>query len=157
MSRARQPEPAERGLRPLTPDEEAVVRSLSRVVYSLPRAIDADMIREQRLSLTEYLTLVNLSEAPGRQLRMGDLAEVGEMSLSGMTRLAGRLESQGLIRRVRSEQDARGWNAILTDAGLARLEEAYPTNLASVRRHFLDHLADLDLGKLAVAMRSIAT
>ncbi|MFI9611779.1 MarR family winged helix-turn-helix transcriptional regulator [Streptomyces sp. NPDC052023] len=158
MSRAaRQPEPTERGLRPLTPDEEAVVRSLSRVVYSLPRAIDADMIREQRLSLTEYLTLVNLSEAPDRQLRMGDLAEVCEMSLSGMTRLASRLENQGLIRRVRSEQDARGWNAILTDAGFARLEEAYPTNLASVRRHFLDHLADLDLGKLAAAMRNIAT
>ncbi|MEV7996686.1 MarR family transcriptional regulator, partial [Streptomyces sp. NPDC086077] len=158
MSRAAgQPDPVERELRPLTPDEEAVVRSLGRIVYSLPRALDADMIREQRLSLTEYLALVNLSEAPDRQLRMGDLAETCEMSLSGMTRLAGRLESQGLIRRVRSEQDARGWNAILTDAGLARLEEAYPTNLASVRRHFLDHLTELDLGKLAAALRNIAT
>ncbi|MFJ4466590.1 MarR family winged helix-turn-helix transcriptional regulator [Streptomyces sp. NPDC089424] len=158
MSRAAgQPDPAERELRPLTPDEEAVVRSLGRIVYSLPRALDADMLREQRLSLTEYLALVNLSEAPERQLRMGDLAEACEMSLSGMTRLASRLESQGLIRRVRSEQDARGWNALLTDAGFARLEEAYPTNLASVRRHFLDHLTELDLGKLAAALRNIAT
>lgn len=158
MSRAAgQPDPAEREPQPLTPDEEAVVRSLSRVIYSLPRAIDADMIREQRISLTEYLALSNLSEAPDRQLRMGDLAEACEMSLSGMTRLASRLESQGLVRRVRSEQDARGWNAILTDAGFARLEGAYPTNLASVRRHFLDHLTDLDLRKLAAALRTIAT
>ncbi|AWW35981.1 MULTISPECIES: MarR family winged helix-turn-helix transcriptional regulator [Streptomyces] len=158
MSRAaRQPDPTERRLQPLTPDEEAVVRSLSRVVYALPRAIDADMLREQQLSLVEYLALMNLSEAPDRQLRMGDLAAAVEMSLSGMTRLAIRLESQGLIERVRSEQDARGWNAILTEAGFDRLEEAWPTNLASVRRNFLDHLVGLDLQKLAVALRNVAS
>ncbi|MGP4009689.1 hypothetical protein [Streptomyces sp. 4N124] len=77
---------------------------------------------------------------------MSDLAAAIEMSLSGTTRLAAaRPESQGLIRRVRSEADARGWNALLTEAGLARSEEARPSNLASVRRHFLDHLAGLDL------------
>ncbi|MFD7406029.1 MarR family winged helix-turn-helix transcriptional regulator [Streptomyces sp. NPDC059866] len=158
MSReARKSESIEQGLRPLTADEEAVVRALGRVIYALPRAIDADMMREQRLSLSEYLTLVNLSEAPDRQLRMSDLAAAVEMSLSGMTRLASRLESQGLIKRVRSEEDARGWNAVLTDVGLTRLEEAWPANLASVRRHFLDHLAGLDLRKLAVALRNIAT
>ncbi|WP_307710615.1 MarR family transcriptional regulator [Streptomyces sp. V1I6] len=74
-----------------------------------------------------------------------------------MTRLATRLEGQGLIQRVRSEEDARGWNALLTDAGSARLEEAWPSNLASVRRHFLDHLAGLDLKKLAAALHNVAT
>jgi DNA-binding MarR family transcriptional regulator len=153
MSRAPQSEP----LQPLTPDEEAVVRSLSRVIYTLPRAIDADMVREQRLSLIEYLAMMNLSEAPNRQLRMSDLAGAIDMSLSGITRLASRLEAQGLIRRVRSEEDARGYHAILTDEGFARLEEAWPSNLASVRRHFLDHLTGLDLKKLAVALSNIAT
>ncbi|MET7440871.1 MarR family winged helix-turn-helix transcriptional regulator [Streptomyces sp. NPDC004082] len=154
MSRvASQSEP----LQPLTPEEEAVVRSLSRVIYTLPRAIDADMIREQRLSLIEYLAMMNLSEAPNRQLRMSDLAGAIDMSLSGITRLASRLEAQGLIKRVRSEEDARGYNAILTDEGFARLEEAWPSNLASVRRHFLDHLTGLDLKKLAAALSNIAT
>ncbi|MGV9349952.1 MarR family winged helix-turn-helix transcriptional regulator [Streptomyces spiralis] len=154
---ARQPDPPGRELKPLTAEEEAVVRSLSRVIYALPRAVDADMLREQRLSLIEYLALSNLSEAPGRQMRMSDLASAVEMSISGVTRLANRLESQGLIERVRSTQDARSWNALLTDAGFARLEQAWPTNLASVRRHFLDHLAGLDLRKLAAALRNIAT
>jgi DNA-binding MarR family transcriptional regulator len=152
-----QPDPGERELKPLSAEEEAVVRSVSRVIYSLPRAVDADMLREQRLSLIEYLALMNLSEAPGRQMRMGDLASAIEMSTSGMTRLASRLESQGLIQRLRSTQDARGWNALLTDAGFARLEQVWPTHLASVRRHFLDHLAGLDLRKLAAALRNIAT
>ncbi|MEV7454239.1 MarR family winged helix-turn-helix transcriptional regulator, partial [Streptomyces nigra] len=101
-------QPDERGLRPLDAEEEAVVRALSRVIYALPRAIDADMMREQRLSLIEYLALANLSEAPDRQMRMSDLAAAVEMSLSGMTRLVTRLESQGLIQRVKSSLDARG-------------------------------------------------
>ncbi|MGW3247357.1 MarR family winged helix-turn-helix transcriptional regulator [Streptomyces sp. NPDC001070] len=154
---ATQSVPAPNGVQPLSPEEEAVVRALPRMIYALPRAMDADMIREQQLPLIEYLTLVHLSEAPGRQLRMSDLAAVCELSLSGMTRVVHRLENQGLIQRVKSEQDARGWNAVLTDDGFTRLREAWPTNLAAVRRHFLDHLAGLDLAALATALRNIAT
>ncbi|MGW1886699.1 MarR family winged helix-turn-helix transcriptional regulator [Streptomyces sp. NPDC001970] len=152
-----QPAQAPEGVQPLSPDEEAVVRCLNRVIYALPRAMDADMVREQRLPVIEYLTLMHLSEAPDRQLRMSDLATACEMSLSGMTRVVHRLEGQGLVQRVRSEKDARGWNAVLTDAGFDRLREAWPTNLGAVRRHFLDHLVGLDLKVLAAALRNIAT
>jgi hypothetical protein len=31
-------------------------------------------------------------------------------------------------------------NAVLADAGLARVEQAWPTHLASVRRHLFDHI-----------------
>jgi DNA-binding MarR family transcriptional regulator len=90
-------------------------------------------------------------------MRMGELAVACELSLSGMTRIVTRLEGQGLIERVRSDDDARGWNAVLTDAGLARLEQAWPTNLASVRRHFLDHLEGIDLARLARAIQRVGT
>ncbi|MER6062295.1 MarR family winged helix-turn-helix transcriptional regulator [Streptomyces sp. NPDC001792] len=143
-------------MRPLTAEEEAVVRSLSRVIYALPRAVDADMSREQRLSLIEYLTMMHLCEAPWRQLRMGELADACEMSLSGTTRVVQRLESEGFIQRVRCDRDSRGWHAALTAASLARLEEAWPTNLAAVRRHFLDHLKGIDLAKLATALQNVA-
>ncbi|TYC06879.1 winged helix-turn-helix transcriptional regulator [Micromonospora sp. WP24] len=151
------PSNAPEELLPLSPDEEAVVRALNRVIYSLPRAIDADMLREQGLPLIEYLTLMHLSEAANRQLRMSELATICELSLSGMTRVVQRLEAQGFVQRVRCEQDARGWNAVLTDAGFARLEQAWPTNLAATRRHFIDHLAGLDLKQLAAAMQKIAS
>ncbi|NJP34307.1 MarR family winged helix-turn-helix transcriptional regulator [Micromonospora thermarum] len=151
------PEPTPGGLRPLNPDEEAVARCLNRMIYALPRAIDADMVREQGLPLVEYLALMNLSEAPGRQLRMNELATACEMSLSGMSRVVQKLERQGFIQRVRCEEDARGWNALLTDAGLARLRQAWPAHLAAVRRHFFDHLVGLDMKKLAAAMQQIAT
>ena len=142
---------------PLTDDEDAVLRSLSRILYALPRAIDTDMIHEDGLPFSEFLVLRQLSEAPGRQLRMSELAVAREMSLSGMTRIVTRLENEGFVRRVRAENDARGWNAVLTDAGLARLASAWPTNIASVRRHFLDHLQGLDLKALAKAFQSVAS
>ncbi|MFG2056830.1 MarR family winged helix-turn-helix transcriptional regulator [Micromonospora sp. NPDC048930] len=152
-----QPTPTPEGVKPLNQDEEAVVRSLPRLIYAMPRAIDADMVREQRLPLIDYLVLMHLSEAPDRHLRMSELATACEMSLSGMSRVVQKLESQGFVQRVRCEQDARGWNAVLTDAGFARLSEAWPTHLAAVRRHLLDHLAGLDLKTLAAALQNVAT
>jgi DNA-binding MarR family transcriptional regulator len=148
---------AEQPLHPLTPDEEALLRELGRVMIVLPRAIDADMMREQRLPLSEYTTLMHLSEAPHRLMRMSELAAVGNVSLSGMTRIVTRLEKQGLIERVRCDEDARGWNAVLTDAGLARLEQAWPAHLASARRHVFDHVEGTDLTQLIRALRRFAT
>ncbi|MGI5212282.1 MarR family winged helix-turn-helix transcriptional regulator [Plantactinospora sp. CA-290183] len=144
-------------LRPLNDAEEAVVRALGRAIIVVPRALDADLMREQRLSLNEYSALMHLSEVPDRRMRMSELAAACDLSLSGITRIVGRLEQQGFVERVRCAEDARGWNAVLTDAGLARLEEAWPTNLASVRRHIVDHLDGLDLVQLAAALQGFAT
>jgi DNA-binding MarR family transcriptional regulator len=130
---------------PLTRDEEAVVRALGRVMLVIPRVMDADLMREQRLPFSEYGTLMHLSEAPHRRMRMSELAAACDLSLSGMTRIVTRLETRGLVERVKCEEDARGLNAVLTDAGLARLEQAWPTHLASVRRHIFDNLDGMDL------------
>ncbi|MGK5740965.1 MarR family winged helix-turn-helix transcriptional regulator [Micromonospora sp. URMC 103] len=143
--------------RPLDPDEEALVRALGRVMHVLPRAIDADMMAERQLPVTEYTALMHLSEAPGRRLRMSDLASACHLSLSGMTRTISRLEGQGLVERVRCAEDARGWNAVLTDAGFARLEAAWPSHLAAVRRRFLDHFEGLDLASVARAFEKVGT
>jgi DNA-binding MarR family transcriptional regulator len=142
---------------PLSPDEEAFIRSLGRVVHALPRVMDAALVREQRLPLIEYMTLMRLSEAPGQHLRMSELAAAVDLSLSGMTRVVGRLESEGLVQRRRCNEDGRGWNAVLTDAGLARLEQAWPSHLAAVRRLVLAHFDGIDLCPLTRAFQQIAT
>lgn len=141
----------------MSADEEALVRQLGRVMIVLPRVVDADMMREQHLPLSEYTTLMYLSEAPDRLMRMSELAAVCNLSLSGMTRIITRLEKQELVERTRCDEDARGWNAVLTDAGLARLKQAWPAHLASVRRHVLDHVEGADLTQLVRVLRRIAT
>jgi len=147
----------ERRLPPLSPTEEEFVRELGRVMMALPRVVDTDMARDAGIALSEYTTLMHLSEAPGRHLRMSELAAACNLSLSGMTRVVNRLEKQGLIQRAKCDEDGRGWNAVLTDSGLERLEKAWPTHLVSVRRHILDHLGGHDLAHLTSALRRIAT
>jgi DNA-binding MarR family transcriptional regulator len=142
---------------PLTAEEEAFLRAFVRALTTVPRVFDADLLREQGMSMSEYGVLMHLSEAPGRRLRMSDLAAASALSLSGMTRIVSRLEGQGLVQRVRCSTDARGWLAVLTDAGLQRLRTAWPTHLASVRRHMMDHLSDVDLPALTAALRRFAT
>ncbi|MFC3502621.1 MarR family winged helix-turn-helix transcriptional regulator [Micromonospora krabiensis] len=144
-------------LRPLNAEEEALARALPQVMSVLPRMIDADMVADQQLPLTEYTALRVLSETPGRRMRMSELAAACQLSLSGMTRTVIRLETLGLVERVRSEEDARGWNAVLTDAGFARLEESWPSHLAAVRRRFLDHFEGMDLVALARAFERVGT
>ena len=143
--------------RPLDPAEEGVVRALARAVLVLPRLLNAELVREHRLALHEYEVLMHVSEAPRHRLRMSDLAARCEFSLSGTTRIVGRLEAEGLLKRVNSEQDARGTNAVLTYSGLKRLQQAWPTHLAGVRRHILDHLGDLDLTRLSQALWRLGT
>ncbi|MET8809471.1 MarR family transcriptional regulator [Streptomyces sp. NPDC004546] len=148
--------PPEQTLRPLDAAEEALVRALGDVMMALPRAVDADMIRDGGLRLSEYTPLMFLSEAPGSRMRMSELAQTCNLTLSGMTRVVIRLEKQGFVQRVRCDEDLRGWNAVLTEDGLARLREAWPAHLASVRRRVLDNLAGQDLAQLATALRHIA-
>ncbi|WP_328885030.1 MarR family winged helix-turn-helix transcriptional regulator [Streptomyces sp. NBC_00316] len=146
----------EQSLQPLSPSEEAFVRALGRVLLVLPRAVDADMVREAGLPLSEYNALRHISEAPERHLRMSELAAACDLSLSGMTRVVMRLEKQGWVTRVKCAEDGRGWNAVLTDSGLARLERAWPTHLTSLRRHLVDHFSDQDLTQLTATLQRVA-
>jgi DNA-binding MarR family transcriptional regulator len=143
-------------IRPLSPDEEALWRLFSRVLLVAPRALEDDLIRSSRLSFAEYHVLAYLSEQPERSLRMSNLSDLNALSPSGMTRLVERLAHQGLIDRRRSADDGRGQIAVLTDVGFARLREAWPEHLASVRRRVMDHMTGLDLRTLTTAFADIA-
>lgn len=141
----------------LTDDELALIGSLKPAVSAMMRAFDADLVRAHQTSHTEYVALMFLSEAPEHTLQLSDLAARCQQSLSATSRAVGRLEAEGLIRREQSPSNARAYNAILTDAGLARFEEAWPTHVASIRRHLFDQLKGVDLHALAMVFQRIAT
>jgi DNA-binding MarR family transcriptional regulator len=99
--------------------------------------------------------LLTLAQAPGRKLRMAQLADRVLLSRSGLTRLIDRLEREDLVRREPSPHDARGTYTVLTVKGLRRLKEAVPAHLASVQRHWLSHFDDDELRTLARWMARI--
>src|SRR3954454_10023677 len=87
-------------VRPLTAEEEAVMRALGRLMLVLPRSLNNDLERGQRMTASEYNVLRHLSESHCGRLRMSELALSCDMSLSGMTRLAAKLEAPGYLRRT---------------------------------------------------------
>jgi DNA-binding MarR family transcriptional regulator len=150
---ARVPAPADAGRGrdvPASPDrgELAVWRAYLRGHATVTRALEADLLAEQRLSLAAYDVLVQLAEAPGQRLRMTELADAVLLSRSGVTRLVDRLERAGLVARCRVREDGRGVAAALTDRGLERMRRASGTHLDGVARHFTDRLGETDLANL---------
>jgi len=133
----------------LAPVELAAWRGLLRVHSALVHQFDAELRATHGLSLQEYEVLLMLAEAPGNLMRMSDLAASVLLSQSGLTRLVDRLARDGSVERTRCESDRRGLNAELTDAGRLRLAQARPTHLAGVRRSFLEHFDEAELGALA--------
>ncbi|MFE2068449.1 MULTISPECIES: MarR family winged helix-turn-helix transcriptional regulator [unclassified Streptomyces] len=125
---------------PLTAQEERLWRALMRVIVALPRSLDDDLLRSTGLTLTEYVVLMNLSEAENQELRMTDLASATALSASRITRVVDALQSRGQVVKRRYEGDARGNVATLTPEGLKRLQDAYPIHLASARKRVIDLL-----------------
>lgn len=144
-------------LQPLSPDEEAAWRAIARAIVTVPRALEQDLLREQDMSMSTYFVLMVLSESPDRRQPMSALARAAALSPSRTSRLVDELCAREWVTRERSTSDLRSSFAVLTDAGLERLVAAYPTHLASVRRHVVDHLSGLDLAPLAAAISQFAT
>jgi DNA-binding MarR family transcriptional regulator len=104
--------------------------------------IERELAAEERLPLGHYDVLLALSEAPGRRLRMSELARAVVLSRSGLTRLVDRLERAGLLRRERCDDDRRGCYAALTGEGLEALRRAWPVYARGIDEHFGRHLDD---------------
>lgn len=140
---------------PRTTQELTVIRSLHAAFMAMMRQFDADLQRQHQLSHTEYVAMDWLAEAPDHTLGLSELAARCQQSLSAISRSVGRMEAQGLVRREQSTRDARAYNAVLTDAGLKRYEEATPTHNVSLRRYLFDNLKGIDLDAFGEALQRI--
>jgi DNA-binding MarR family transcriptional regulator len=140
----------------LTQAQIASWRSFLRAHAAVTRKLEADLVAECKLPLAWYDVLVQLVEAPGHRLRMTDLAGAVLISRSGLTRLVDRLVADGLVRRERAPDDARGTFAVLTDAGYDRLRAATPTHLRGVGGYVIDRLSPEQLEALGEACLLIA-
>jgi len=84
----------------LSPAELGAWRGFLRVHSALSRELDSELVAEHGLSLSSYEVLLFLAESPDGRMRMAELAESVLLSRSGLTRLADRLERDGLVTRT---------------------------------------------------------
>jgi DNA-binding MarR family transcriptional regulator len=144
------------GVDPLGATEDVLWRALMRIVVSLPRRLDGDLLRAVGINANEYLTLMYLSEAAGRGLRMSELADATALSASRMTRLVDELQSRGLVTKRASAEDGRGTVACLTRAGRSKLKTAWGVHVSSLRTLVFDHVDPTTTTDAARAMTEIA-
>lgn len=141
----------------VTSDEMEVWRGFIRVHARVARRLEADLLAQHGLPLAWYDVLARLVEVDHRRLRMTELAERVMLSPSGLTRLVDRMVDEGLVQRVQAERDARGYYAVLTDAGFAKLREATGTHLRGVQEYVISRFDKTELSTLAAYLDRLDT
>jgi DNA-binding MarR family transcriptional regulator len=111
-------------------------------------ALDYDLDHHE-LSMADYEVLAQLSDAPDRQMRMSELAEVAMLSRSRLSHRIKVMEKAGWVKREACPDDKRGYFAVMTAKGWKAIVAAAPDHVHSVRSRFLDHLTKEDQRVLA--------
>jgi DNA-binding MarR family transcriptional regulator len=137
--------------------ESRAWRGYQRIRAELSAHLARQLSRDNGLSEADYAVLVAVSEAPGRRVRWRDLCRELGWEPSRLSHQIRRMETRCMVGREPCARDGRGFDVVLTDAGLAAIEEAAPRHLAAVRHCFADVLSleQLDtLGDIADAITS---
>lgn len=115
----------------------------------------AAQFEEHGLSAVEFEVLTRLARSPGHQLRMTDLAAQTSLSTSGVTRVVDRMERDGLIQRRACRSDRRSSFAVVTAAGLERLDKILPGHLRIIEEWFTGQLDPDTLRVLLDGLRRV--
>ncbi|MCS7007233.1 MAG: MarR family transcriptional regulator [Thermoleophilia bacterium] len=126
----------------------ATFATLLRAHATATRKLNALLLSEHGLTLSDYEVLLRLAHAPERRLRRVDLAEQVVLSASGITRLLDGLEAAGYVERGECPSDRRVVYAVLTEAGRAKLREAQRSHVAHVEALFAERLDDAEVAQL---------
>jgi DNA-binding MarR family transcriptional regulator len=139
----------------LSDQQQAAWRPLVALLLRLPAVLDAQLQRDAGITHFDYLVLSGLSEAPGRTLRMSELAATASSSLSRLSHVVSRLEAKGWVRREPCPGDGRFINAVLTDDGMRKVEETAPGHVAAVRELLVDTLTPEEFAQLGTLSQKI--
>jgi DNA-binding MarR family transcriptional regulator len=99
------------------------VTSIMRVQQILKAAVD-DALRPHGLTFARYEALVLLSFSQRGSLPMRMMGDRLQLHPTSITNIVDRLETDGLVRRLRHPSDRRTTVVEITDAGRRRLEPA---------------------------------
>ena len=122
---------------------------------ALADLLDDELEEAVGISTRWYDVLVHLEESP-EGIPMKELAARILYSKSGLTHVVDRMEQEGLVRRVRPENDRRSIHIVLTDKGIKTMEEARRHHRDGINRHFACHLTESDVKALTRALEKVS-
>jgi DNA-binding MarR family transcriptional regulator len=125
----------------LSEEEHAAWRAFLQTHQLLSAELDRQLQRDAGMPHAYYAILVCLSEQPGRTMRLSQLADHLDYSLSRLSHAIARMEQAGWLQRRPCTTDKRTTWAVLTDEGAGALAAAAPGHVEAVREHLFDHLS----------------
>ena len=140
-----------------------LVRPVGATAWSLLLTAHAVLVEEieRRLAaaglpaLDWYDALWALERAEGQRLRMHEFAHWMVTSRSNITRLIDRLETAGLVRRERSDEDRRGAYAVLSPEGRRMRKRMWPVYEKAIGELFGRRLSATEIRQTEVTMRKL--
>jgi DNA-binding MarR family transcriptional regulator len=129
----------------------ALLNAHARVIQRVER----DLQSERLPPLSWYDVLWALYRAPGRRLRISELADQVVLSRTGMVRLLDRIEAAGLLRREPVPEDRRGTYAVVTADGVEMLRKMWPVYARGIEALFLTPVGD-DVAVVRDALERVA-
>lgn len=136
-----------------------MLRDYDDVLVALRRIIRATDLHSKQLSKTTGLTTPQLLilQAIRRSgaVPTGEVARKVNLSQATVTLILDRLESRGLVHRVRSEQDKRKVNVSLTEEGQGVVDGS-PTPLQANFVERFRELHDWERGMIIAALQRVA-
>jgi DNA-binding MarR family transcriptional regulator len=114
----------------------------------LTRQLDADLQESVGISLQTFEVLLRISRSEWGRMTMSELASGVSLTTGGVTRLADRLEKDGLVQRVSCPSDRRVVWLALTDQGRATLTVALDHHLESLEHRVASRISARDTAVL---------
>jgi DNA-binding MarR family transcriptional regulator len=123
----------------------------------LMQRVGRDLAAAGCVPVGSYNALRLLHEAPSGRLRLSELARAVQLTRSGVTRLANRMERAGLLHREENASDRRSSCAVLTNRGRNEWRRARAVFVRAVAKHFGSYLSYGDAATLNVVLSRIVT
>jgi DNA-binding MarR family transcriptional regulator len=136
----------------LTADEQRAWLAWLGASELLMASLDAQLQRDAGFPHAYYAILAQLSAAPGRTLRMSDLAGVVNASPSRLSHSVGKLEERGWVARRPCPTDRRS-----TVRVASVLREHAPGHVAAVRKGLFDVLTAEQVSQLEQICSAVRT
>ena len=127
-------------------------RSMLLAYNAAMRAIDAELDRAGSIPLTWYDVLLELNAAPGKRLRMQELAGRVVLSRTRVSRLVDEMARAGLVTKTPDDADRRSVFATITGTGARELRKTAPKYLNGIQAYFASHLTEAEKETIAAAL-----
>ena len=123
---------------PLEAEEWELWDTWMRAQRLLVRELDRGLQRDCGISKAEFSVLMTLRQAPGREMRVGDLVDALDWEKSRVSHQLTRMENRGFVARTEGGASGRRTRIGLTANGSRVVQAAVLAHGANIRRYFLD-------------------